>query len=81
MAHYWGLTPRSYLIQGRAGATDAAGLGPGTCGNNWTINLDRAVAGSNNGYAWACAGRRRSRRTADTLVVRRASEDALALPP
>ena len=78
MAHYWGLTPRSYLIQGRAGATDAAGLGPGTCGNNWTINLAEAVEGSNNGYGWACAGTATVETNADTLVVRRASEDALA---
>src|SRR5689334_6383420 len=55
MAHFWGLTPRTYLIQGRAAPTAAPGLGPTTCGNNWTINLNESVQGTNNTYSWACA--------------------------
>src|SRR5262245_56907483 len=52
MAHYWGLTPRTYLIQGRAAPTDPAGPGPTTCGNNWTINLNQSLQGTNNTYSW-----------------------------
>jgi type IV pilus assembly protein PilW len=77
MAHFWGLTSRSYLIQGRRAPTDPAGLGPATCGNNWTINLNEAVQGTNNGYTWACAGLAPVETNADTLVVRRASEDTV----
>lgn len=76
MAHYWGLTSRSYLILQRRPTSQANGLGPSTCGNNWTIDLDRAVAGTNNGYTWGCADAGGTVETnSDTLVVRRASED------
>jgi type IV pilus assembly protein PilW len=78
MAHYWGLTPRSYLIQGRRAPTDPAGIGPATCGNNWTINLNQAVQGTNNGYNWACAGTAPVETNSDTLVVRHASDDVVA---
>jgi prepilin-type N-terminal cleavage/methylation domain-containing protein len=73
MAHYWGLTSRSYLIQGRRAPTEPAGLGPTTCGNNWTINLNQAVQGTNNSYSWACPGLATVETSSDTLVVRRAS--------
>jgi prepilin-type N-terminal cleavage/methylation domain-containing protein len=76
MAHYWGLTARSYLILQRRPMSQANGLGPSTCGNNWTIDLDRAVAGTNNGYTWACADAGGTvEANSDTLIVRRASED------
>ena len=84
MAHFWGLTPRTYLIQGRAAPTDGAGIGPTTCGNNWTINLNESVQGTNNTYSWGCAvstasgGGIAAIPNSDTLVVRRAGEDALA---
>jgi type IV pilus assembly protein PilW len=81
MAHYWGLTSRTYLIRGRRAPTDPAGLGPGTCGQNWTINLDQAVQGSNNGYGFGCAVKapRVAVDTSDTLVVRRARADVTPL--
>lgn len=84
MAHFWGLTPRTYLIQGRAAPTDAAGIGAHTCGNNWTLNLNESVQGTNNTYTWGCAvstaagGGIAAMPNSDTLVVRRAGEDALA---
>jgi type IV pilus assembly protein PilW len=78
MAHYWGLTARSVNVTGRRKPTDPAGLGPATCGQNWTINLESAVEGANNGYTWNCAGFAPVETNADTLVVRRASEEALA---
>ena len=55
MAHYWGLTTRTNRIQGRRGPADPAGLGPATCGNNWAIDLDNALDGTNNNYAWGFA--------------------------
>jgi type IV pilus assembly protein PilW len=75
MAHYWGLTSRSYLILNRRTMAQANGLGPSGCGNNWAIDLDRGVAGSNNSYPWACAGSAPVETNADTIIVRRASED------
>lgn len=79
MAHYWGLTPRTYLIQGRRAPTDGAGIGLHTCGNNWNLNLNEAVEGTNNGYEWGCGVTVGSAApNSDTLVVRRASEDPVA---
>jgi type IV pilus assembly protein PilW len=81
MAHYWGLTTRTTKIVGRAATTAPAGIGPATCGNNWTIDLDRAVDGTNNGYGWACAPTVGAAQAgSDTLVVRRVSEDAITAP-
>ncbi len=77
MAHYWGLTTRTNRIQGRAGSTDPAGVGPNTCGNNWAIDLDNALDGTNNNYAWGCAATGGAAAGSDTLVVRRVSEDRL----
>ena len=56
MAHYWGLTTLTGNITNRARPNAANGIGVDTCGNNWTINLDEAVDGSNNSYGFACAG-------------------------
>jgi type IV pilus assembly protein PilW len=82
LAHYWGLTPRSYLVQGRRAPTDPAGIGPATCVNNWTINLNQAVQGANNGYNWACAVQAgfAVQATSDTLVVRHAGDDIVTMP-
>jgi type IV pilus assembly protein PilW len=77
MAHYWGLTARSVNVTGRAKPTDPAGLGPATCGQNWTINLESAVGATNNSYGWGCAGAAPVETNSDTLVVRRASEESL----
>jgi len=78
MAQYWGLTSRAEKINGRAAPTDPAGIGPNTCGNNWTINVIQPVQGANNGYNWACAGTATVETNSDTLVVRRASDDIVA---
>jgi len=83
MAHYWGLTARTYLIQGRRGINEAAGIGNQTCTTNFVINLNEAIDGTNNAYSWGAgcdagpvggAGMANS----DTLIVRRAMEDATA---
>ena len=53
------------------------------CGNNWTIDLDQAVEGSNNGYGFACAGfgtGRGQRRHAHRAPRERRSRDARRSP-
>jgi type IV pilus assembly protein PilW len=80
MAQYWGLTSRAEKINGRLTPTDAAGIGPATCGNNWTINLIQPVQGANNSYNWACAGQAPVETNSDTLVVRHAGDDVVTPP-
>ena len=83
MAGYFGLTTRSSDIANRASPARPTppNLAVGNdCANNWSIHLDAAVAGTNNGFAWAgCAPYRQAQPGADTLVVRRAS--AGSTPP
>jgi type IV pilus assembly protein PilW len=80
MAGYWGLTSRAYLINGRRTLAQPNGIGPATCGNNWTINLIQPVQGTNNVYNWACAGTAPVEANADTLVVRHAGDNTVAIP-
>jgi type IV pilus assembly protein PilW len=83
MAQYWGLTTTTSLVRGRAASNAAASaLDPGVCGNNWLVNFDEAVDGSNNGYGFDCPSPAASpvAPNADTLVVRRVSEDPETLP-
>jgi len=84
MAHYWGLTSRTIKIQGRATPLEPipGGLGVANdCGQNWSINLAEEIGGTNNGYAWGCpAFNGAAQANADTLVVRRVSEDPIAVP-
>lgn len=80
MAHYWGLNTATSFILNRAAPTAANGPGPDTCGNNWTINFDEAIDGSNNSYGFACAGFAPVETNADTLIVRRVAEDPETLP-
>lgn len=87
MAQYWGLTSRTHKIQSKAGPADPTPVGLGVfndCGPNWSIDLDRAVAGSNNnGWPWgvSCGGPfgGAAVATADTLEIRRVTEDSLVL--
>lgn len=83
MASYYGLTSRSSKISNRATPLDPVPPGmvvDGDCGQNWTINLGTDVSGNNNGYAWACAAfGDGAQPQADTLVIRRVSEDPI--PP
>lgn len=82
MAHFFGLRSRAYAIDNRASPDEAeSSLSPaGDCGNNWTVNLDAAVEGSNNGYAFACAPYGDAAATADTLVIRRVAAHPVAAP-
>jgi type IV pilus assembly protein PilW len=83
MASYWGLTTRTGKVNGRADPTEPTppGLAVGgqNCGVNWAIDLEAHVGGNNNGYAWTCAAFGDGAMAgADTLVVRRVSEDPIA---
>jgi type IV pilus assembly protein PilW len=81
MAHFWGLTARTYLIQGRRGINEAAGIGNQTCTANFVINLNEAIDGTNNAYSWGCAASPvggAGMTNSDTLIVRRVAEDAIA---
>jgi len=93
MAHYWGLTARTYLIVGYSPANPSAlrrtptdPAAPGMthpCGTNWAVNLNEAVEGSNGSdpWPWECAahaGTGPPAENSDTLVVRRVSEDPAA---
>jgi type IV pilus assembly protein PilW len=78
MAHFWGLTARTYLIQGRRAINEAAGIGDQTCTANFVVNLNEAIDGTNNAYAWGCAAfGGAAMANSDTLIVRRAVEDAI----
>jgi type IV pilus assembly protein PilW len=79
MAHYWGLNTTTSYVDNQAQPDEANGPGPDDCGNNWTIDLEQAIDGDNNGYGFGCAGTLPSA-TADTLIVRRAAEDPETLP-
>lgn len=84
MAYYFGLTTRPDRIRGRATADDpVAFAGGGDCGRNWSVNLDAAIDGTNNVYAWTCtpyagAG---AMPGSDTLIVRRVEEAPSAPAP
>jgi type IV pilus assembly protein PilW len=82
MAHYWGLTSRTNVIAGRPPPTAGASIGTGACGSNAdTRNLTEAVEGDNGGYSLGCnefGGAGNAAADADTLVVRRVSEDPVA---
>jgi type IV pilus assembly protein PilW len=80
MANYWGLTTTATNVSNRGTPTGANGPGTDTCGNNFTINLDQPVEGTNNGYGFACAGTAPVEVNSDTLVVRRVSEDPETAP-
>src|SRR5215831_13690544 len=52
MANYFGLTSRGTSVAGRALTTVAnVAPNPATCGNNWAIDLENPVAGTNGAYA------------------------------
>jgi type IV pilus assembly protein PilW len=75
MAQYWGLTNHTELISGRATESPISTAGGlSACGATWVIDLDNAIAGSNNRYAWDCP-EPKADAGSDTLVVRRAAEN------
>ena len=83
MASYFGLTSRPTKIANRATVLDPvpAGLAVnGDCRQNWVIDFAMNIGGSNNGYVWNCAAFGvGAQPNADTLEIRRVSEDPLLL--
>ncbi len=80
MAGFWGFTRRADLIDLRAGAADPDGIGNDGCGQNWLIDLNNPVAGTNNANTWGCTTAATNildplLAGSDTLVVRRVDED------
>ncbi len=79
MAAYWGLNANSTSVAGRAGPGDPTAFTVRSdCANNWSVNLDFAIDGSNNGFpALTCSGSysRVAQPFADMLVVRRVAVD------
>ena len=77
MAGYFGLSNRPGDMENRASPTQP--IPPGLavrndCGQNWAINLDAPVAGTNNGFGWdRCTPYEQAQPDSDTLVVRRTS--------
>jgi hypothetical protein len=71
------------MIQGRRTENPIAIPTAGTlddCGANWLIDLDVALAATNNDYNWACAGDSPDDVSApgsDSFVVRRVAENSL----
>jgi type IV pilus assembly protein PilW len=78
MAGHWGLTNVGSNVLGRAGTTVPGGV-PTDCGNTWVNDFERPVAATNGSSPWpwgvGCAASTSAAAAADTLVVRRVSED------
>jgi prepilin-type N-terminal cleavage/methylation domain-containing protein len=75
MAHYWGLTSITTSVDNRVAAAAGNVFGKDPCAANAARVLDVAVGGSNNNYQFSCMAWGIAELNADTLVVRRASED------
>ena len=77
MAGYFGLSNRPGNIENRTSPVQP--IPPGLavrndCGQNWAINLDAPVGGTNNGFGWdRCTPYEQPQPDSDTLVVRRTS--------
>jgi type IV pilus assembly protein PilW len=82
MGHYWGLTTRTNKIQGRATPSEMSSIAvTDDCGTNWSIDLDAGLTAANGDYDWDCdAFGDGAQANSDTLVVRRAAEEATATP-
>lgn len=76
MAHYWGMTTDTISVQGRVAPAAGNSFGRTPCGANGARVLAVAVGGSNNTYGFGgCAAFSGAQPNADTLVIRRVSED------
>jgi type IV pilus assembly protein PilW len=86
MSNYWGLLKGSEAITGRASPTEGvaavAGAAATVCGNNYGVDLDANLEGSNGSYALGCAAFNNNPATnSDTLTVRRAAANPSVTPP
>jgi Tfp pilus assembly protein PilW len=80
MAHFWGLTGNTASIDNDIDPAAGNLWGKNPCAANagWVLRV--AVGGTNNGYQFSCGAFGTAETNADTLVVRRASEDPEAGP-
>jgi type IV pilus assembly protein PilW len=85
MASYWGLTKGSVGITGAVAQTGGAaaalaGAAATSCGNNFSVDLNTTLEGSNDAYNLGCAAYlARPMPSADTITLRRASFIASAI--
>jgi type IV pilus assembly protein PilW len=82
MANYWGFNSRADYIEERAtdGQAEPASLGTfdaqlDYCGDNFAINIDDYLDGSDNTYGLSCDAFGTASGVSDVLVVRRAAEN------
>jgi type IV pilus assembly protein PilW len=78
MASYYGLATRGSRILGAASTTQPNGIGPGTCGPNWTIDLVNPVVGTNSVYPWpagTCGALGGYQAGTDTITIRRTTDN------
>lgn len=87
MSNYWGLLKGAEPITGKQPQTVApdvvlGGAAATSCGNNFGLDLETNLQGSNNAYVFGCnAYNNRPVVTADTITIRRASINASTIPP
>lgn len=85
MASYYGLQSRPLMVANKADALEAVPPGLGVaneCRQNWAIDLELPIEVSNNAYpAWNadCAAEYGVVAASDAIVVRRVSEDPVAV--
>jgi type IV pilus assembly protein PilW len=78
MASNWGRSSRGDSIEGRSieGNADPLNLlPPADCGADWTLDLERPIVGTNNGYGLACPPQAPAQPLSDTVTIRRATVD------
>jgi type IV pilus assembly protein PilW len=78
MANYWGLLKGAESIAGQAAQTDPqsalGGKAAQTCGNNFALDLESNIEGSNDAYQVGCKAKNDNPApNADTITIRRAS--------
>ena len=77
LASYWGQTSRWGDVDGARTALDdnpqALTVPTDGCGVGWTWDLERSIAGENNGYTLACAPAHAAQANSDVLITRHAS--------
>jgi type IV pilus assembly protein PilW len=82
MASFYGLSTRGMRVNGRAKTTDAnSALWPGTCLNNWALDLENPIVATNGTYPWTCAPTVGAPQPGtDTVLIRRVNENPVVGP-
>lgn len=82
MASNFGLQSRGFAISGRSLETNGNPKNlplPTTCGEAWSIDLDRPIEGTNNGYMLPCPASGGVQPQSDSLTVRRTTVEKSAV--